>query len=164
MTLALFLKFLHILAAFWLVIGIIGRGVVQYKAAQSQDIQAVRALLTVSTVFERGMVIPASTAVLLAGLVTAWAQGWPILGFLQGGTSNWVLVSLLLFLSMMPIIPFVFLPRGKVFEREFTAAVEQGQVTPELTAAFHDPAVRAGHIYEIAAIVVIIALMVLKPF
>ena len=36
----------------------------------------------------------ATFAVRVAGLIAAWARGWPILGFLQGADVNWVLDSL----------------------------------------------------------------------
>ena len=164
MTLALFLKFLHIMASFWLITGILGRHVALSKAEQSKDIRTTCTLLPVASVFENGMVRPSSTAVLLAGLATAWAQGWPILGFLQGGASNWLLVSLLLTLSFIPVVALVFIPRGKIFEQRLNEAIAKDQVTPELTAAFNDPAVQAARRYEIAALVVIIFLMVVKPF
>ncbi len=114
--------------------------------------------------FEQRMVIPGFTAVLAAGLATAWTEGWPILGFMQGGRSNWVLVSLVLFLAINLLVVFVFVPRGKIFERAMREAIVQGRVTPALTAAFHDPMVRAAHYCELVVVALIIALMVLKPF
>jgi hypothetical protein len=164
MSLALILKLIHVFAAFWLITGIIGRNITIKKAEQSLDIQSVGTLLPLASIFEARMVIPGSFAVLIAGLVTAWVQGWPILGVLQGGASNWVLVSLLLFFSLIPVIRFIFLPRGKVFEAAYHEAQTLNQVTPELRAAFRDPVVRAAHLYEVIILGVITALMVLKPF
>jgi hypothetical protein len=164
MSLALFLKFLHVAAAMWLITGLIGRAVVLARAGRSSDIHEVVTLLPLSSIFEKSMVIPGSSAVLIAGLVTAWAEGWPILGFIQGGSVNWVLAALLLYLTIFPVIRFVFIPRGKVFEAAFQGAVKQGRVTPELSTAFNDPAVRAAHTYELVLMAVIVALMVLKPF
>ena len=164
MSIPLILKLLHVFAAIWLITGLIGRNLVLSRAARSANLQEIRTLLPISAVFEKRMVLPGSTAVLLAGLVTAWAQGWPILGFLQGGASNWVLVSLLIFLTIIPVIRFVFVPRGKRFEAALKDAEARNTITPELLSAFHDPAVRAGHRYEIVMMVVIVALMVLKPF
>ncbi len=164
MDLATILKLLHVFTAFWMIGGIVGRQVVLGRAGQSRDIREVSMLLPVSAVFEKKMVIPGYSAVMIAGLITAWVQGWPILGFIQGGRSNWVLVSLLLFLSINPVIFLVFVPKGKLFDKAFQDAAARDTVTPELSAAFHDPAVRAGHIYELAVIVVIVSLMVLKPF
>ena len=164
MSLPLILKLLHIFTAIWLVTGIIGRYMVLSRVSNSPSIREIQTLLPIATIFEERMVIPGSTAVFLAGLVTAWAQGWPILGFLQGGASNWVLVSLLLFITIFPIIIFIFVPRGKIFEAALKDAVARDSITPELKAALDDPAVRAGHYYEIVLMLVIVTLMVLKPF
>ncbi len=164
MNLATIFKLLHVFTAIWMIVGIAGRQIVLGKAGQSRDIREISIMLPIMAVFEKRMVIPGSLAVMIAGLITAWVQGWPILGFIQGGRSNWVLVSLLLFLSIQPVIFLVFIPRGKLFEKAFQDAIARDAVTPELSAAFHDPAVRAGHIYELAVIGVIVSLMVLKPF
>jgi hypothetical protein len=74
------------------------------------------------------------------------------------------LVSLVVFLSSLPLIPLVFLPRGKRFERALAAARAQGTVTPELTAAFHDRVVYLAHVYELATVFVVLVLMVTRPF
>jgi hypothetical protein len=164
MNLALLLKLLHVFTAIWLIAGLIGRYVALAIAGHSRDVHAILAVLPAAGIFERRMVIPGSAAVLVAGIVTTFAEGWPILGFIQGGASNWVLVSLVLFLTINPLIILVFIPRGKVFEAALQQAIARDQVTPELTAAFNDPLVRAGHIYELVIVAVIICLMVLKPF
>ena len=98
------------------------------------------------------------------GLLAAWRGGWPILGFLQGGSANWILVSLVLYLTLVPLILWVFLPRGRVFEGALRDALAEGRVTPALRAAFADPVVAAAHAWELIAIVLVIALMVTKPF
>jgi len=102
--------------------------------------------------------------VFIAGLIAAWARGWPILGFLQGGTVNWVLTAIVIYLSIVPVILFVFIPRGKVFRAAFDEAVALGQVTPRLTAALKDPAVESARTYELVMIVTITVLMIAKPF
>lgn len=164
MTIATLLKLLHVLAAFWFVAGLLGRWFTLAIAARTQDIKTVNGLGQLSARFENRMVIPGSFVVFAVGLVTAWAQGWSLLGFLEGGRSNWLLVSLVLYLSLIPIIPLIFLPRGKRFARALEDANIQGRVTPPLTAAFHDPIVYAAHVYELVAVALIIILMVTKPF
>jgi len=164
MSLAIFLRLLHVLTAFWLVSGLVGRGLTLGEAARTTDIPRMRSLLTLAGRFERFMVIPASFAVLLFGLLTAWVLGVPLLGFLQGARSNWLLLSLLLYLSTIPLIPLIFIPRGKVFEAALEGATAQGTVTAGLQTAFADPVVRAAHIYEFAAITVVLILMVTRPF
>lgn len=75
------------------------------------------------------------------GLITPWVQGRP-----WTGLRNWWLVaSLLLFLSLLPLVPLVFIPRGKVFDQALKHAVEKGRVTSELTATFEERGVRARH-------------------
>jgi uncharacterized membrane protein len=157
----LFMKFFHILAAFWLIGGVLGRTLTMWQASKTSDVQMVNTLVRLAGYFERWMVIPSSFAVLGFGLITAWLQRWPLL---TQGQANWLLVSTVLYLSMIPIIKFVFLPRGKVFASALQAALAQGQVTADLNAAFHDRAVGAAHVYEMVSTVVITLLMVLKPF
>jgi hypothetical protein len=92
-------------------------------------------------------------------------MGVPILGSFEGAPTNWLLVSLVLFLLVMgPVPPLVFLPAGRAFEAARAAAHRAGTKTAELQAAFANPRVRAAHIAEIALVIVVIALMVLKPF
>ena len=38
------------------------------------------------------------------------------------------------------------------------------QNTPALRAAFHDPVMRAAHVYELGAVTVVLVLMLTKPF
>jgi hypothetical protein len=51
-----------------------------------------------------------------------------------------------------------------VFEAVLDDARERGELTPELGAAFGDPAVAFARRYEAGVVAVILALMVLKPF
>jgi uncharacterized membrane protein len=78
--------------------------------------------------------------------------------------TRWVTVSLVLFATTIPLVPLVFLKRGKVFGEAFGAAVREGRMTPELTAALNDRAVTAARWYEKAVVAVVIVLMVTKPF
>ncbi len=64
----------------------------------------------------------------------------------------------------MVLVPAVFVPKGKRFEALLAEAGSVKKVTPGLTAAFRDPAVRMAHAWELAAVVAIIVLMVTKPF
>lgn len=106
------------------------------------------------------MVIPGSIAVSLLGLLAAWALGQPL-----AGTNNWwLLTSLILFLVIGVLVPVVFLPHSKVFEREFEDAKARGEVTPELRTALRDPAVRSAHAAELVVVAAIITLTVTKPF
>jgi uncharacterized membrane protein len=158
-TLALLLKLAHVALAMVLVAGIVGRWILLRRAQRDQDIEGVARFAEAAAPFER-MVILSSILVLPAGLLTAWAQGYPWLGL----TTGWMLVSLVLYLIATALVPIVFVPRSRVFESALTEARASGAVTDGLRGAFADPAVRAARIYEIVGISAIIGLMVLKPF
>ena len=94
------------------------------------------------------MVQPGSFAVPLAGLAAAFAKGLPW----TGSGNWWLLTSLVLFLSLAPMIPLIYLPRGRVFEAALATARDRGRVTPELRAAFGDSLVSVARIYEVAVV------------
>jgi len=157
------LKLIHALVGVWFVAGLIGRWVALGYAARASDIASLKAALGVSARFER-MVIFGSAIVLLLGIGTAIVQGRAFLGPLQGGRVDWLFVSLLLYLSVLPLVPLVFLPRGRRFAAALASADQQGRVTAELTTAFRDPVVFSAHVYELVAVTVVLGLMLAKPF
>jgi len=65
---------------------------------------------------------------------------------------------------MIPLIVFVFLPKGRVYRRILEQATAGGVVTPTLRAAIEDPVVGAARAYEVVAIGVLAWLMIAKPF
>ena len=109
--------------------------------------------------FER-IVQMVSPLVVVVGLVTAWAQGYPWLGL----TTGWMLLTVLLIIPIFVIIPTIFLPRGRVFEAEMVAARAAGEVTPGLRAAWADRPWRWPCATSSSRSCLIVALMVLKPF
>ena len=154
----------HVLLVFWLVAGIVGRDVCAQQARAATELAALRQIVAVGSRFEMAMVRPATGAVLIAGLIAAWARGWPILGFLQGSAINWVLASLLIYLTIIPVIVFVFLPRGKIYHQALENAIAAGTITPELRKALHDPWVAAARRYELVMIATLTFFMVTRPF
>src|SRR5215208_6613096 len=111
------LRLVHAVVGILLVAGLLGRWVALHhaeRAARAGDLSAVRALLSVSNVFERTVIIT-SQLVFILGLLTAWSVGYPLLGFLQGGSTNWLLTSLVLYIGAILLVPTVFLPRGRIF-------------------------------------------------
>jgi uncharacterized membrane protein len=149
---------LHVATAFWFVAGLAGRDVSMTRAARATDIASVQAITGVAGVFDRFFVVPGSIAVLVAGLIAMVATD------LSLGDQTWLLVALILFLTMVPLVPLVFLPRGKVFDVALREAVVAGEVTPGLRAAFADPVVAGARWYERIVVAVIVVLMVTKPF
>jgi uncharacterized membrane protein len=147
-SLYLLMKLFHVLAAFWMVSGVVGRDLTLWWAGKAKDVQAIHALLQISEFFERYAVIPVSIAVLIFGLIVTWMQKWPLFGSLQGAPSNWLLVSFILFVGMMGLIA----PLGLVARRK------------ERERAMRDKVVIRFRVVELIFLLVIIILMVTKPF
>lgn len=158
------LKFLHVLIAVWFVAGLVGRGVILRFASRERNVERLGGLLDASGFFERFMVIPGWSAVLVAGVLLAWLAGYPLLGSLVGHGPNWVLAAIVIWLSTLPWVPLVFVPRGRIFGAALEESRTIGSMTPALTTAFDDRLVRAGRLYEYLAVVILIYLMVAKPF
>ncbi|HEU0235742.1 MAG TPA: DUF2269 family protein [Candidatus Limnocylindrales bacterium] len=163
MTLSSVLVLAHALVAIVFIAGLIGRWVTLGAAARATDLPAVRALTRASAPFER-MVTLGSMILLALGIAAAIALGRPFLGPFQGGSVDWLFVSLVVYVSVVPLVPLVFLPKGRIFAAALEAAEARGEYTPELRAAFHDPLTRAAHVYEAAAVTVVLVLMLTKPF
>jgi uncharacterized membrane protein len=164
MTLLLSLRLLHILSAMVMIGGIFARQALRRLAESGDDVRKFAALTEGAHRIERLMVIPGSMAVIVLGVILALATGAPILGFLQGQEQNWLLASNLLIISILLIIPTVFLPHRRRLEHALKLASQQGHMTSELRTVIATRRVRLWHIYEQVAVVAVVALMALKPF
>ena len=151
-------KLLHVALAFALVAGLMGRWILLTRAARQDDVEAAYGLAEAAGPFER-IVRISGGSVVLAGMLTAWVQGYPWLGL----TTTWMLLTVLLVIPIIVLIPAVFIPRGRVFEAAMADARAKGIITPALRSAWKDPAVALARRYELVTIAIIVALMVLKP-
>lgn len=157
--LALLLKLAHVIAAFALVTGFVGRGILLRRAARAADVGQQHLLADAASPFEAAVRM-SSAGVIVLGMATAWAQGYEWLGL----TTPWMLLSVLLIVPMIVLVPAVFVPRGRVFESEMAAARAAGEITDGLRRAWDDRAVAFARRYELFGTGLIVALMVLKPF
>jgi hypothetical protein len=107
---------------------------------------------------------PGSITATLLGIVLALIARVPILGLLQGGSQNWLLVSNILLVGTIAVVPLIFVPWGKRMEPIVEVALGHGEVTAELRAEMENRVVRLAHLYEEISMVIITALMVIKPF
>ena len=158
------IKFLHVTSAIMYVGGIFSRQLVRQYARKTDDVHLFTALLRAAGRIEAIMVIPGAQAVIVLGVILALIADFPIFGFLQGASQNWLLVSNILLVSGLVLVPTIFVPRGKIFEPVLQAALAEGRITPELRAAIDDRAVKFAHHYQEVSLIIIVALMVLKPF
>jgi len=164
MSLYLILRLLHISAAIIFVGGLFARQVVRSLISRTQVVSAIVTLTEAAGRVERWMVIPGNILAIVFGLLLALITRAPILGALQGSPSSWLLASIILLAVLFPLVPMVFLPRGKIFEASLQQAVAAGLVTPELRERMNDPVVRWAHTAEMVGVTLIVFLMVVKPF
>jgi predicted integral membrane protein DUF2269 len=165
MNLGLLMKLLHVLAAFWFISGVVARDITFWWAAKVSTVQGIHTLLQVSDFFEQWAVIRGSFLVLIFGLLAAWLENWPIFGFLQGAPTNWLLVSLIIFVGSAAVIsPLRLIPRRHQRTQATKEALAKGTITPQLTAALNDKIVNTFRKVELAILAMIVILMVTKPF
>jgi uncharacterized membrane protein len=160
----LIIKFLHILAVTITIGGMFARQLVRAYAKKSDDVKAVASLTRVAVRIDRVMVIPWSNLMIIMGIILAIMLKWPIFGFLQGASQNWLLVSNILLIIMLTAIFTVFVPQNKRVESLLQTALSEGRITPELSAALDDNVNKLAHHVEEVVILIVAALMVLKPF
>jgi hypothetical protein len=142
------------LVGFWIVTGM---------ASRADSLATMRLLLKVSNPF--GVLITAAGITLtILGLATAFVIGRPILGPLQGSSVDWMFVATLLMLPIFGFLHVVYPRFSKRLRAALAGADELGQLTPEVAAAWADPAYRVARRYELGAVIVVFALMVAKPF
>ncbi|SRR6266702_593298 len=154
-------KVLHLLAVALLIAGVIGRALMRARLLRLDDIHIVREFVDLEGHFDQWLVVYGSIATLLTGLLLTWLGRWPLL---NEDTPTWTLVGAVLFLATIPLVIWVYIPRGKVFGEVFQKALAQHCVTAELRAAFSDQVIRACYLYEYLMLPVVLMLMVIKPF
>src|SRR5688572_2227445 len=164
MSLLLVIRFLDIISAIWFIGGVLARQIVRASAKRTDDVQHFAVMSLAAGRIESTMVIPGNFAVIVFGIIFALMIGAPILGFLQGASRNWLLVSNILLIIGFLNVPLIFIPRGKVFDAVLKDALARGEMTPELHAHINDPVVRLAHWFELVAMVAIVFLMVFRPF
>jgi uncharacterized membrane protein len=158
------IKFLHIVAVTITIGGMFARQLVRAYAKKSDDVNVIASLTRVAVRIDRVMVIPWSNIMIVIGIILAVMLKWPIFGFLQGASQNWLLASNLLLLIGLSTVFTVFLPHNRKLEAILQTALAEGRITPELSTALDDKTVKLAHHVEEIAMIAIAALMVLKPF
>jgi len=160
----LIIRFLHIFSSIVFIGGILARQVIRSQGKKSGDINTLVAYFSAAGKIESLMVIPGNFATILFGVIFAVMIKAPIFGFLQGADKNWLLLTNVLLVLGSLNVPLVFLPRGKMYEKLLADAIQKGEVTLELKTHLDDKLVKAAHQFEILMLVVIVLLMVFKPF
>jgi hypothetical protein len=161
--LAALLRLGHALAGVSFVVGLAGIWIVSDFASRADTPASMRQLLHVAGPF--GLLATGGGITLtVLGVAAAVALGRPLLGPLQGGSVDWMFVSVLLLLPIFGSLAVVYPRFGRRLRGALTAAEAEGRITADLTAAWADPVYRLARRYELAAVIVVLALMISKPF
>jgi uncharacterized membrane protein len=163
LSLYLLLRFLHISAAIIFVRGLFARQAVRSLTSRASDVGAIVTLTQAAGRVERLMVIPGNILVIVFGVALALLTRAPLLGSILGDSRNWLLASTVILVLLLPLVPIVFLPRGKHFEAALREATDAGRITSELRQQMADPVVWWAHLAEMLGVGLIVALMVFKP-
>ena len=158
------IKFFHIIAVTITIGGMFARQLVRGSAKKSDNVKVVASLTRVAVRMDRAMVIPWSNIMIVMGIILAVMQKWPIFGFLQGASQNWLLVSNLLLVVMIVLIPSIFIPHNKKVEALLQTALKDGHITTDLSLALDNKVNKLAHYAEEAIVLIVAAFMVLKPF
>ena len=154
-------KVLHLLAVTAVIAGVVGRALIRARLLRLDDIHIVSEFIQLEGHFDEWLVVRGSIATLLTGMLLTWLGHWPLV---NAGVPTWTLVGAVLFLATIPLVIWVYIPRGKVFRKVFQEALAQKRVTVELRAVFSDPVIRSSYLYEYIMLPVVLTLMVIKPF
>jgi len=157
------LTFIHVSTAFVFVGGVMARQVVLQRHTAHDIVSLVSASGAAGRI-ESLMVIPGNIAVVIVGLLLAAQTDAPILGFITGNSQNWLPVSNLLLVFGMMMVPLFLWPRSKRFALMLDEAVKAGEITPALRSEISSPGMLIAHYSELLVIIVIVALMVTRPF
>lgn len=163
MALWALLRLGHALAGVGFVTGLVGIWIVGGLIRREDSLDRMQTLTRAAEPFGR-LATGSGIAMAILGVATAIALGRPMLGPLQGGTPDWLFVSVLLILPLFAFIAFVYPAKGRVIVAALADATARGTVTEELRAARNDRLLRWARTYELVAIVVVLALMIAKPF
>ena len=158
------LKFFHIIAVIMFIGGLFAHQLVRWYAKKTDDVRVFAAINHAAGKIENTMELPGSQATLVLGIILALIGGFPIFGFLQGASQNWLLVSNILLVLGLVLVPTVKIPHGKKFEQVLQKALTEGQISPELHVVMGDKKIKLVYLYEEVSLIAMVALMVLKPF
>ena len=155
-------KLAHVLSAVWLLTGLLARPVVLAAARRAPDMRILKALADVSGRLEELMIAPGLGLVLVTGIAVALVGGVPLFGPFVGGPL-WLFVSLVIMLVAVVLTPLT-LGRDRRWGQALEEAAKAGVVTDRLRPFLVRDAMVRRYAPDIVSVLVIVALMVAKPF
>lgn len=147
-----------------LVGGVLARQMVRSRLRRTNDRAAFAELAAAVGLIDRRLVIPGSSLAVLVGIGLAWMTGAPFLGFLQGAERNWLLVANLLIIFGMLVVLRIFLPVRRQVETWLEQSAPGDPVPDRLLEVLNNRKLQSAYLLEAVSLLVVVALMVFKPF
>jgi uncharacterized membrane protein len=155
-------KLLHVLSVIWLMAGLLARPTILAAARRAPDVRVLKAIADVSGRLEERMIAPGIFAVLISGVATALSGGYSLFGPLSGGPW-WIFIAV-----AVAVIAIVTTPMTLGRDRRWGQALEEsaaaGVITDTLRPFLQRDAMVRRYAPDIVGALVIIVLMVTKPF
>ena len=154
-----FMRFLHILLTFTLFLGL---GTTMMNMRQSRNVDSPVELLPLWQASARAgswFITPSGILLFVFGYLAAELGGYSIF------STGWLLTSLFLTLLLILAGIFVMRPHALLVIREIQGAISSGGgMTDSLLARLRSPIPRLTGMLQMVLVLVIIVLMVFKPF
>jgi uncharacterized membrane protein len=156
------LKLAHVLSAIWLLSGLLARPTVLAAARRAPDMRILKALADVSGRLEDRMIAPGILAVLVTGIATAIAWGYSLFGPFTGGPW-WIFISVVIMAIAVATTPMT-LGRDRRWGQALEESARAGTITDRLRPFLDRGAMLRRYAPDIVSVLLIVVLMVTKPF
>ena len=155
-------KLLHVLSVIWLMAGLLARPTVLAAARRAPDVRMLKGIADVSGRLEDRMIAPGIFAVLITGIVAAIAGGYSLFGPLTGGPW-WIFIPVALMVIAIVTTPMT-LGRDRRWGQALEESAAAGVITDKLRPFLQRDAMVRRYAPDIVSALIIIVLMVTKPF
>jgi uncharacterized membrane protein len=156
------LKLLHVLSAIWLLGGLLARPTVLASARRAPDVRILKALADVSGRLEDRMIAPGIIAVLVTGIAAAIVGDYSLFGPFSGGPW-WIFIAVVIMAFAVITTP-ITLARDRSWGQALEESARAGAITERLRPFLQRDAMIRRYAPDIVGVLVIVVLMVTKPF
>lgn len=157
-------RFLHIVSAFLFVGGIVARQLLRSSSEKTDNARNFVALGKAVGQIENFMIIPGILGVIGFGVILARITRTPSFGFLEGASRNWLVVSIVLLILSLLTVPVINALRGDKFDTTLMDAIAKDQMTAQLRSELNKTTIRLMYLAQLVLPVIILTLMIFKPF
>jgi len=153
------LRFFHIVGLMLMSAGLIGVFIMDMRSRQARELPLFGQAVSFIALFYDGLVVPGALLLLVSGtwLIVSYYEGWAFLGV--PWLAGMVILFVFEFIEGNTITRLYFMKLRRLTH----AALDKGELTPELASARAEQLASFTHFLDIPILVVIVSLGVLRP-